>query len=329
MKLAVKGVIVIVIVVMVLSYFYFQFQPADPVKFGLTFSAPYAQHLGFNWKTVYLEILNDLQPKRLRLMAYWDVIEPQPDQFDFQTTDEMLIEAGKREIDVILVIGRKQPRWPECHEPNWVKQLTSGEKNERQIHMVEEAVKHFRQFPAIKTWQVENEPLFEFGYECPKLDSELARREIQAVKNLDSRPVLVTDSGEKGKWVATAGLGGDVFGSTMYRVVHNPKLGYYQYPIPPQYYRIKAGWLSKVGNVKKIIGVELQAEPWFVAGAEQTDLQTQFSLMNPKIFERNVNYAKQVGFEENYLWGVEWWYWLAKKHNDWGMWDSAKEILAD
>ncbi|MBI4049362.1 MAG: beta-galactosidase [Candidatus Doudnabacteria bacterium] len=325
-----KTVIVIVIaIVLGVTYFYLQFQPSQNPQFGLSFSVPYVQHLGFDWKTAYLDMLNDLRPQKLRLMAYWDMVEPQQDKFDFQIMDEMLIEAGKRKIEVILVLGRKQPRWPECHEPKWVKQLSSEAlRNQRQLAMVEAAVQHFRQFDAIKVWQVENEPLFEFGYECPRLDKKLVEQEIRIVKNLDSRPVMVTDSGEKGSWSATVKLGGGIFGSTMYRTVYQNRLGYYQYPLPPAFFRIKAGWLTKFSQIKKIIGVELQAEPWFTSGVNETELQTQFRLMNPKIFERNVNFAKKVGFEENYLWGVEWWYWLAKEKGDWGMWQAAKELLS-
>ena len=50
--------------------------------------------------------------------------------------------------------------------------------------------------------------------------------------------------------------------------------------------------------------------------------------MNQKIFAENVAYAKKVGFQDNYLWGVEWWYWMAKKNNDWGMWTAAKDLLS-
>ena len=138
---------------------------------------------------------------------------------------------------------------------------------------------------------------------------------------------MVTDSGEKGLWIPTARLGADIFGSTMYRVVNDHRFGYVKYPIPPVYFRIKAGILKVVAKQDRIIGVELQAEPWFSQDLFQTDLSTQLALMNPKIFAQNIDYARRVGFEENYLWGAEWWYWLAKKQRDFGMWATAKELL--
>lgn len=329
-KIFLKVVIVIVIVIVIilpLTYFYSQFQPSQNVVFGLTFSIPYAEYLGFDWKTMFIDIVNDLKPKNMRLMAYWENIEGERGKYDFQEIDEILIEAEKKQIDVILVLGRKQPRWPECHEPAWYKSLSDKQKEQALLIMLENAIKHFRQFQAIKIWQIENEPLFAFG-ECPRLNRELVADEIKLVKSLDPRPIMLTDSGEQGYWVKTSKLGADVFGSTMYRVVHNPRWGYYKYPLPPIFFKIKAGWLKKFTGIDRVIGVELQAEPWFVEEIYKTDLNQQLALMNPKIFEENIAYAKSVGFSQNYLWGVEWWYWLAKKQNDWGMWEAAKRALS-
>ena len=322
-------IVIVIAVVLPLAYFYFQFQPSPNPQFGLSFSTSHAQYLGFDWKEMYLDMLNDLRPKKLRLMAYWELIEPKQGQFDFQTMDEMVIEAGKRDIDVILAIGRKLPRWQECHQPAWYAGLTEEQQRQGQLTMIEQVVSHFRQFDAIKIWQVENEPLFEFGKACPKIEAGLVREEIAIIKKSDSRPVLLSDSGEQGNWAQTVRLGADIFGSTMYRTVYSERWGYYKYPLPAWFFRIKAGWLRKFTGIEKVIGVELQAEPWFVKEIFQTELTDQFALMNPKIFEANVNYAKKAGFEENYLWGVEWWYWLAKEKNDWGMWNQAKQLLAE
>jgi hypothetical protein len=319
-----------IVIIIAIGFFNYQHKPSKDPEFGLTFSHRYAEYLGFDWKTMYLDILNDLKPKSIRLMAYWEDIEPIRGQFSFQQIDEMLIEAEKQGVGVMLVLGHKQPRWPECHHPEWYDLLDQQEKNEAALVMVRTAVEHLRRHGAVRMWQVENEPFFEFGPTCGKIDPELLRRQVAAVKEADERPVILTDSGETGgMWIPTARSGGEYFGSTMYRTVHNPKFGYYQYPLPPLYYRVKAGILQVLVGKEKIIGVELQAEPWFITDVHQTNVSKQLSLMNPKIFNDNINYAKKVGFEENYLWGVEWWYWLAHNHNDWGMWESAKKVITN
>jgi hypothetical protein len=309
-------------------YFASQYKPAEKVEWGLTFSHSHAQYLGFDWKVMYLDMLNDLKPKKLRLMAYWETVEPENDKYNFQDVAEMIAEAQKRNIDVILVVGHKQPRWPECHHPAWFNQLSQDEKDAQQLDYVRNAVNYYKQFSAIKTWQIENEALFTFGDDCKATDKELIKKEMELVRSLDSRPLLLTDSGELGRWIPSANLKPDIFGSTMYRVVHNPRFGYFKYPLPPYFFKVKAGLTEKVTGVNNIIGVELQAEPWFSDDITRTDLQTQYSLMNPKIFEEYTAYAEEVGFKENYLWGVEWWYWLAQKQNDWGMWNAAKDLLS-
>ncbi|MGE5392809.1 MAG: hypothetical protein ACM3NH_03645 [Candidatus Saccharibacteria bacterium] len=332
MRKSVRIIIVCLAVLLVLflgvcSYFYLKFKPATSFEWGISFSPGHAQYLGFDWKTMYLDMLNDLQPKKLRLVSYWDETEPERGRYDFQTQEEMLIEAGKRDIDVIMVVGQKQPRWPECHHPAWYNALSGPERAQAQLEAVRETVLRLKKYPAIKVWQVENEALFDFGAECPVIDKELFRQEIAAVRALDNRPILLTDSGELGRWVPTAKMKPDILGPTMYRVVHNPKFGYFQYPLPPAFFRIKAGIVEQFTGVDRFLGAELQAEPWFADDMFRTDLTEQYSLMNPKIFRDNVEYARKAGFSENYLWGVEWWYWLAKKQNDWGMWNEAKTLL--
>jgi hypothetical protein len=322
--------LVLLVVMALLTFFYFQYDPvsAEEQEWGISFSHTHAEYLGFDWKEMYLDILNDLKPKTIRLMTYWDVIEQEKGIFDFQAVDEMLIEAGKQGVHVILVVGRKQPRWPECHNPDWFSDYSIKEQEEAQLAMVKRVVEHFRQFDAIKIWQVENEPLFNFGRDCTKTAKVLLEEEVTIVRSLDSRPVIVTDSGELGRWLPTALIAKpDIFGTTMYRVVHNPITGYIRYPLPPGFIKIKAGVLNFFTPITDIRGVELQAEPWFIDGVFKTSLEDQYSLMNPKLFQENIEYARNTGLKAHYLWGVEWWYWMAKEHNDWGMWDVARQLL--
>jgi len=318
---------VLFVIILALAYFYFRFKPSDTVVWGLNFSQIRARELGFEPRQMYADMITDLKPKKVRLMAYWSETEPAQGQYDFSNLDWMLNLAQQHNTEVILVIGRKVPRWPECHQPDWVRTLPQDQQDELQLKMVHATIEHLKSFSAITTWQVENEPLFSFGYNCPTIPPEFVKVEISLVKSLDTRPVLVTDSGESGLWIPAANLGGDIFGSTMYRLVYNPKWGYFKYPLPAQFYRIKAGILETFTHIKKVIGVELQMEPWFANGIDNTDLETQKQMMNAKVFQESADYAKKTGFSEHYLWGVEWWYWMAKNHNDWGMWTYAKDLL--
>src|SRR3989344_7130342 len=102
----------IVLVLGVYGFFYFRYSPAVNVDWGLTFSYLEARGLGFDDRQMYLDVLSDLKPKNIRLMTYWKDIEKVKGRFDFSNVDWQLQEAQKKNVNVVLVVGRKQPRWP-------------------------------------------------------------------------------------------------------------------------------------------------------------------------------------------------------------------------
>jgi len=92
------------------------------LKYGVTFSQKFSTELvGDDWRKNYLAILDDLKIKNLRLVAYWDILEPNENKFNFEDLDWQISEAEKRGAKIILAMGLKVPRWPECHIPEWVK----------------------------------------------------------------------------------------------------------------------------------------------------------------------------------------------------------------
>jgi len=295
---------------------------------GVTFSADYAQNeLGLNWQEVYLAILDDLKVSHLRLSAYWNVIEPQPGTYNFQDLDWQIAEAEKRKVSIILAVGRRLPRWPECHDPQWSTSTNSIELEERQLAYVKRVVERYKNHKNIIAWQVENEPyLSTFGI-CPKLNEDLFKEEINLVKKLTNQPVLVTDSGELSTWWPITHSGGDILGTTLYRVVHNQYFGYFHWFTPPSFYWLRVELFKRISPIKKIIVAELQAESWHTADnnlktMSQADYDKSMSL---KQFKKNLTFARQAGFEEVYLWGAEWWY-LMKKNGNPSYWEEAKKL---
>lgn len=316
------------LLIVLLVFFYFRFSPASNPEWGLNFSSRHATYLGFDWKKVYNAVLVEMQPKYIRLPVYWEDVEAQRGEFTFGDLDYQLREAEQYGIKVILVLGKKQPRWPECHFPEWYKGLQKDEGRTALFNYMKVSGEHFKTFSAVELWQVENEPIFGFGPDCPKISTTELAEEVAFMRGIDpSRPIIVTDSGELGRWVPTALSGADYFGSTMYRVVHNPKYGYFSYHLPPAFFRIKAGILNTFARPKAIYGVELQAEPWFATDVLQTPIDKQYPLMNATIFKDNTKYAEAAGFERNYLWGTEWWYWMKEKNNDPSVWNAAVELF--
>ena len=177
-------------------------------------------------------------------------------------------------------------------------------------------------------WQVENEPLFNLFGECPKISKEFLQKEVDLVKSLDSRPIMITDSGELSFWVRS-GQVAEVLGTTLYRVVWNPLTSFFKHINPPFFYHGRAEWVKKHYGVKRVIISELQAEPWAVNERfiSQVPLKDQYRGFSLEQFKKNVEFAKKTGLGEAYLWGAEWWYWIREVHGNDAYWEYAKKVI--
>lgn len=298
----------------------------NPPAYGLNFSQKYAAELGLNWKETYLAILNDLQPKRMRISAHWDLIEKEKGIYDFSDLDWQIEEASKKNVEIILAIGRRTPRWPECHTPAWAKNLGEENQGEPMLNLLKKEIEHFKKYDNIIYWQVENEPFLNIFGECPDGDVELLDKEIALVKLLSDKPIILTDSGELSTWRKLAGRA-DILGTSMYKTVWNPYWGFFTYPLPASYYYYKAEinkFFNK--NLQKVIITELQGEAWANAPLATVPIQQQYQTMNIEKIRNNIEYARLSGLNEIYLWGAEWWYWL-KLNGDASFWEEIKNTI--
>lgn len=294
----------------------------EPTQLGVTFSTKYAKELGLDWRKVYIETLDDLQVRLYRIPVYWDEIEQQPNERDLSDIQWMMDEADKRGAKIMLAIGQRVPRWPECHPPEWTKNYPDDLMQQYELTMMEDVVHTFKDHPALYRWQVHNEPFFSVFGECRTPDEEFISSSIARVKTLDpEHKVMTTDSGELSTWARTSGVA-DVLGISMYRVTWNSIFGYFYYPLPPAYYTKKAQLISPW--VDDVIVSELQVEPWVPSTILTTSLEEQFHSMDVARFQNNIAYVEETGFSEVLLWGVEWWYWLSEVHGDSSMWDEGR-----
>lgn len=283
--------------------------------------------MGSDWRKNYSAILDDLKVKNLRLIAYWDKLEPKEGEFNFEDLDWQIAEAERRGAKIILVVGRKAPRWPECHTPAWLKSqnLKPETYNAKLLNYIEKAVTRYKLRDLVWAWQIENEPLFPFG-ECGITHIPLLNQEVKLVKSLSDKPVILTDSGELGFAWPYLAVKSDIFGTTLYRYVTHKWFGEIKYSlIPASYFRLKAGWAKLSG--KDYLISELQAEPWASESLAKVPLEKQYKTMNPEIFKEIIDYAERSGFPKAYFWGAEWWYFMKEKQGKPEMWEAVKEIL--
>ncbi len=287
----------------------------NQIKTGVTFSPKYVTDLKLDWKDTYLKVLQDLKVKNLRIPSYWDVLEEKKDQFDYSQVDFMVDEANKNKAQLIVVLGERQPRWPECHIPVWARTLTVSDRQQRILEFIEKVVSRYKSSPEVTSWQIENEPfLASFGTGCDIPDEQFLKSEIKLVRGLSGKPIILTDSGELGNWIVPMQLS-DVFGITLYRDVYNHVLGYTTFPLLPYFYNLKSTLVRNLfaQSNKKTIIIELQTEPWSPENnLFETPINKQAALFPLEKFKQNINFAKDTGFDEDYLWGVEWWYFMAQ-----------------
>jgi hypothetical protein len=326
----VLGIIALILILILTIYHIFAYKSKpDEIKYGMSFNVPYAQELGLDWKKAFIDTMDDLGVERLRLAAHWTLVEPEKDQYDFSYLDYQLEESNKRGVDVIFAVGRRLPRWPECHVPEWADMLSWEEQKEELREYIKLVVERYERYDNIIYWQVENEPYLEvFAYAyCGDLDEDFLKEEIQIVRDIDdTRPILITDSGNIGSWAGPYS-NGDVFGTSVYLYFWNPFIGQFKSILPSSFYRFKDNMMEAMYGPKDSILVELSLEPWLIQPIVKTPIQTQLDVMGLDRVENIIKYAEKTRFEYQYLWGGEWWYWLKEKHGIDEYWEFGEELF--
>jgi hypothetical protein len=324
------GVAILVLLLVFNVILLAQKEKPEEVIYGMSFNTPYARELGLEWSEAYDAIIDDLGVRHLRLAAHWPMVEPIPNIYNFEELDYQIKRAEEVGAEVVFAVGRRLPRWPECHTPDWATGMTIPERNVAQLRYMEAVVNRYKDSSAIKVWQVENEPflaVFAFDH-CGKLDTDFLDQEIELVRKLDpTRPILVTDSGNLGTWHG-AYTRGDMFGTSVYVHFWNPELGQFRTWLPPWFYRAKDNLMGVLFGDKETVLIELSAEPWLVAPIVEVSLDVQFTRMNLQKFEDILEYAEGTHYEKQYLWGAEWWYWLHLQGRS-EMWERGKKLFPE
>lgn len=330
LRLAIVSILIFILAFenLLLMLRYHRLNKNIPETVGVSFSQVQAERFGSDWRENYLAIMDDLQFKNIRISAYWDRVEPKAGQYDFQETDWMIDEAGKRGVKITLVVGQKNIRYPECYYPDWVNSADTAKTSEQAIDMVKAVTQHYRDNSTVVAWQLENEFLLKSFGVCPSelLTNQQLQKELTALKSIDSsRPIILTQSDQFG--FPIKGPFGDVFGFSMYRWSWNGNIGYWRYPQSGEYFWWKASLISLLYN-QQIKIHELQAEAWGPVGNEYLNYDESQKSMNPKQFRDNIQYVRETRVRNYDLWGAEWW-WHMKQQGHPEMWEEVRTFMAE
>ncbi|MBU2566055.1 beta-galactosidase [Patescibacteria group bacterium] len=292
---------------------------------GVTYSRPYAEELELDPDQTLTAILDDLQVRHFRIPAYWNLLQPTRNNWDWEWLDKDLDAIAERNGTVTLAIGHKLPRWPECWTPAWARHFDEQEQEQAVLAYLDAVIDRYKDHPAVVEWQVENEANFPFG-QCPQISNSFIDKEINFVKSKNTgKPIVTTDSGELTLW--DMGKHVDQLGVSVYRVVLSPIGVFHYWFIPPQFY-LRKGQLAKIFyGTSKVYVSELQMEPWVKTTILKAPLSEQEQTFNLDQMQANINFAAKMGLDRIDFWGVEWWYWMKTANNDNSYWELAKTIF--
>lgn len=302
----------------------------EPLTFGATFIPDYARQFNLNPQETFQAVIDDLGIRRFRLVSYWKNIEKFPEVYDFSELDWQFEMAHRAGAKINLAIGLRQPRWPECHEPDWVKGQPIEFWYPRLKVYMQKVIERYGNHPALESYQLENEFFMTVFGICPDHSRWRLEDEFDFVKKLDKdTPVIISRSNN---WIGLP-VGGprpDEFAISVYKRVWDKTVTkrYFEYPLPAWFYAGLAG-AGEIFTGKNMHIHELQAEAWLPPGYSMYNapIEELYKSMNPERLVNRINYGVGTGMKKIDLWGVEWWYQMKAQRNSPELWETAKAEL--
>lgn len=323
----VLGVIGAGVIFYFVTWYGFRSERSD-INWGVTFSPVMVRQLGLDVRGAYESTLFALGAKIIRIPVYWEEIEPEQGKYDFSDYDYFVSRAKNADAKLLLVMGRKLPRIPECHMPFWAYYLSEKDQEDAVLAMMKTVVERYRESPNISAWQVENEPFRAYGSDCAedKISVGHIEKEVALVRSLDSRSVMLTDSGAQWWWFPSLKYA-DILGISMNFQSRNGVAKKPYFSFGPGFYAFKAKFFGWWYPQKKIIVSELEMEPRGFNFLPGLGMEGELRFIDQVEFRRRISYARRAGFETYYFEGVEWWYWLRTAKGSPDLWDQAGTLF--
>jgi hypothetical protein len=282
---------------------FIHFPKVENPNYGVSFSAKRARELGVDPHANLSALLSDTGIKNYRLMSYWDEAEATRGTFDFSELDWEVGEVAKYGGTVSLSIGLRQPRWPECHEPNWAYELKGNAWKQALYAYMEVVVKRYEKNNTVISWQLENEAYNTWFGTCDPPDRQRVQEEFDLVRSWSKKPLWMSLSDQHGYPINQPVP--DKYGYSVYRWVWNDKLpptgNYLLYPTPVWYHRLRAA-IIKAFTGKDIFIHELQLEPWGATDTKSMSVDEQNKSMSLQQVHDNISFAREIGAKDIYVW---------------------------
>ncbi|HVX58459.1 MAG TPA: beta-galactosidase [Candidatus Saccharimonadales bacterium] len=331
-------IIVAIVIVMVgamygIAEWYIHSQADKPLEQGVSFIPDYAQSLGLDPQQT-MDSLLDINVRYFRMTSYWSDMEPTPGHYDFSQLDWEFKKAETKHAKVILTVGLRQPRWPECHSPSWIDtSKPTGEWQPQLESFMRAVIDRYKNSPSLESYQLENEYFLKGFGECTDYSRQRLIDEYNLVKRTDPGHPVIIGRSNNSLGFPTGQPQPDEFSISVYKRVWDAGVThrYLEYPQPAWFYGFLAG-TQKIFLHKNMMIGELQAEAWPPRGQtiQETSLSEQNKSLDAKRLKDRFQYGRATGMHQIYLWGGEYWYYRMVKLHDPSLWNVARqEFKAD
>jgi|GEM_PF-188311 len=311
----------------VFSQYYIAKHADEPFKLGTTFVPDYARYFELDPEETLEAMFKDLGVKNIRFVSYWKNHEPERGVYNFDELDWQFKLAEKYGANVSLSIGLRQPRWPECHMPQWAEGLSKETWSQELKTYMGAVINRYQDSPALESYQLENEFFLDVFGICPDFSRERLVDEYNFVKAKDPHHPIIVSMSNNAIGTPLYEPTPDMWGVAVYKRVWDQNITkrYFEYPLPAWYYAFRAGW-TEATRGRPVFIHELQTEPWMPMGFDlkTSSLEEQDKSMNADMLKHRIEYGRATGMRKVDLWGTEWWYWRMVKKGDSSLWDVAK-----
>ncbi|MDB5169803.1 MAG: hypothetical protein JWN82_199 [Candidatus Saccharibacteria bacterium] len=303
----------------------------QPQVIGASFIPAYASSLGVDPQQTLDGMLNDLHVKHLRLVSYWDQMEPQPGSYDFSQLDWQFAKAEAAGAKITLSVGLRQPRWPECHAPSWVDTSRPSAEWQPQLEKFMTAVvNRYKHSPALQSYQIENEFFLKgFGI-CTNFERSRLVSEFNLVKKLDPKHTSIVNRSNNALGTPMGAPIADEYGVSIYRRVWDATLThrYLEYPWPAWFYSFMGG-IHKITQGRDLMIHEMQAEAWAPHGTVNSiSLEEQNKSLDAHRLAGRFEFARDTGLRTVDMWGAEYWYYRQQVLHDPSLVNVARQEYA-
>ena len=316
------------------AVWYINKHKTEPLVIGASFVPEYAESFGLDPKDTLNAMFSDLKLRQVRLVSYWKDIESTPGKYDFSGLDWQFEMAQKYNAKISLSIGMRQPRWPECHEPSWIKVDPKNRASwQPQLYkFIQAVVMRYRDNPALQDYELENEFFMQVFGECKDFERSRLVEEYHMVKAMDPEHNVIVSRSDNWIGIPVRQPTPDQFAISVYKRVWDATIThrYFEYPLPAKFYASLAG-SEELLSGKDMIIHELQAEPWTPNGLEikQISVDEMYKSMNPERLQDRIHYGIDTGMRRIDLWGAEWWYWMKVKKQKPEVWNIVKQAVVE